>query len=282
MAIAQQAAMPATPDARTTRFRDVCGSMDELKRLVCEAPAAVAARPDTPCDLIADALFMLRGMEGRLAEYEHFRGQVTAIAREFQEVGGSRGAEAVAEAPLLETLLRQGRPLHEPERAEALERAENIRGVAQDLENTLLRYKELALALEQAYREVKGDRMWVLDESEATETAALPGQPEWARWLPPSPHRERMLRWFTSGRAHLVPPAEVPGGTSGGTSGGADAAGAAGCTEPRPPLVQFQDGGVMPLPDVRWSEEIRSFYAAGTPPNPRGRLYRGREQKGQS
>ena len=41
-----------------------------------------------------------------------------------------------------------------------------------------------------------------------------------------------------------------------------------------PPHIQFQDGGVMELPRVRWSDEVRSFYSTEEPPDPRGRLYR--------
>jgi hypothetical protein len=96
----------------------------------------------------------------------------------------------------------------------------------------------------------------VLDEAEARDTA-LHGEPEWARWLPPSPHRERIVRYLRAGRANLVLDGVIPG----------DA-----------PLVQFEDGGVMPLPLVRWSPEVESFYPEGSPPHPNGRLYRDRDR----
>jgi hypothetical protein len=125
----------------------------------------------------------------------------------------------------------------------------------------------LALELERAYREVKGDRVWVLDEAEAARVAALPGEPAWSRWLPPSPHRERIVRLLHSGGAHLLTEAEVA------ILCGASAGPAAG----EAPFVQFSDGGVIALPRVRWSDELRNFYAADdseTPPHPGGRRYR--------
>jgi hypothetical protein len=81
-------------------------------------------------------------------------------------------------------------------------------------------------------------------------------------WLPPSPHREEIVDWLRRGRAALLSDEEAarfPAGPQG-----------------REPLVQFEDGGVMPLRAVRWSDEVRNFYPLGSTPHPRGRLYRSR------
>src|SRR5207245_2058001 len=102
------------------------------------------------------------------------------------------------------------------------------------------------------------------DEAAAQAVAALPGEPQWARWLPPSPHRERILRYLRSGRAHLLP-----------LSGDRRQATGDGEGPERPPLVQFEDGGVMSLPVVRWSEDVRNFYPADAPPHAHGLRYRG-------
>jgi hypothetical protein len=243
--------------ARRTRFSDVCGTIDELKRLVHEEPEAVAAEPETPDALVADALSMLARMDVRLREYEQFRAAIVALAAALQEVRPRCHDDAAAQAAELRALLGRGRVLTEDERTEAVDRAEAIRRVAQDRESQLYRYKDLALALARAYRGIQGNRSWVLDEDEAQAAAGLPGEPPWARWLPPSPHRERILRYLRSGRAHLLPD-------------DGDGAGRA-----LPPLVQFEDGGVMPLPVVRWSEDVRNFYPADAPPHAHGLRYRG-------
>jgi hypothetical protein len=254
-------------ELRQTRFKDVCGSIDELKRVLYEEPERAAADGVPLHSLIDDALYMLERMERRLAEYEAFRDTVLTIAGALQEIGASRRAEGVAAAEALRRQLPQGTPLTEESREEAVASAESVRDVAQHVENAMSRYKALALALEQAYREVKGERVWVLDQDEAARVAALPGEPAWSRWLPPSPHRERVLRLLQSDGAHLLTAEEV--GALRGESGGPGAG--------EPPFVQFSDGGVMALPRVRWSDELRNFYAADdseTAPHPGGRRYR--------
>jgi hypothetical protein len=243
---------------RRTRFSDVCGTIDELKRMLHEDAEAGAAHPEVFDGLVDDALFMEARMETRLREYEQFRAQVAAIAAQLQELGASRRQEAIVVAPALKAQLASERLLSDAERAEAVDRAEAIRAVAQDLEDTLSRYKTLALDLARAYRAIQGNRSWVLEGEEAPETA-LPEEQDWACWLPPSPHRERIVRYLRAGRAHLLPADQTPG------------------AEPAAPQVQFEDGGVMPLPSVRWDDGVRNFYPAGLPPHPHGRQYRDRE-----
>ena len=54
------------------------------------------------------------------------------------------------------------------------------------------------------------------------------------RWMPPSPHRERILEALQSGAAHLVDQGHR-----------------------LPPLLVFEDGGMIPLPRVRDLVETR-------------------------
>jgi hypothetical protein len=246
------------PQVRRTRFSDVCGTIDELKRQLHEEPEASAAQPQVLMELIDDALFMEARMELRLDEYQAFRHAVDAIAAQLRELGESRRQEAIAQAPPLKALLEKGRVLTAAQRADAIGRAEAVRAVAQHLEDTLGRYKTLALTLELAYRAIQGSRSWILDEDEPP-AKALPGDEEWTRWLPPSPHRERIMRYLRAGRAHLLPSGQ----------------GATDAQWEQPPLVQFEDGGVMPLPAVRWASDVRNFHPVETPPHPAGRRYRG-------
>jgi hypothetical protein len=244
---------------RQTRFSDVCGTIDEVKRMLHEEAEAGAAQANVFASLIDDALFMEARMEVRLRQYEHFREQVAAITAQMQALGNSRRQEAMAVAPSLKAQRRTELPLSVDERAEAVSRAEAIRAVAQHLEDTLSRYKALSLELAQAYREIQGRRSWVLDGEDGPRVQPE-GEPDWTRWLPPSPHRERIVRYLRAGRAHLLPGDE-----------------AAGSAPAAPPLVQFEDGGVMPLPVVRWDDEVRNFYPVDAPPHPNGRRYRGRQ-----
>jgi hypothetical protein len=238
---------------RADHFSDVCGAIDELKRSLVEEPEASAASSERLVGLVESALEMQSRMEARLAEYEEFREEVGRLHAALVGIPGSRRADALNAAPDLLHLLTLGRPLTESERVAATVRAEEIRSAAADLERSLYRYKDVALALARAYRAIKGGRTWVLDEAEAREVANGAGEPDWSHWLPPSPHRERILRYLRAGRAHLVEQSE-----------GADS----------PPVVQFEDGGLMPLPSVRWSEEVRNFHLVDSPPHPHGLRYR--------
>jgi len=246
-----EAATP--PTARPSRYSDVCGTVDELKRVLFEEPEIVPTDPASLDSLLGDALGMLDRMEMRLTEYEAFGQEITAVAAALSMI--ETGLSLVEdEAAALRALLSQGHALTDRQRDQAVVHAEAVRAAAQGMENRLYRYKELALALGRAYQGVMGGRHWVLTDPEEQTEAPLPGEPAWSRWLPPSPHRERILRYLSAGRAHLAPPA----------------AGA----EEGPPLIQFEDGGLMPLPVVRWSEEVRNFHPADAPPHQRGLLYR--------
>ncbi|MGI8912215.1 MAG: hypothetical protein ACR2JY_00245 [Chloroflexota bacterium] len=249
----------AVAPGRRTRFSDVCGTIDELKRMLHEEPEAGALHPAILESLIDDALFMEARMEGRLHEYEQFRTQITAITEQLQNLGASRRQTAIAVAPALKAQLASERPLAGAERAEAVNRAEAIRAVAQHLEDTLSRYKTLTLELARAYRAIQGNRSWMLDEEDTLETP-MAREPAWARWLPPSPHRERIERYLRAGRAHLLPNDPASGEQQ----------------SEAPPLVQFEDGGVLPLPAVRWADDVRNFYPADAPPHPHGLQHCGR------
>jgi hypothetical protein len=172
----QESAAGPAADVRQTRFKDVCGSIDEFKRVVYEEPERAAADGAPIESLIDDALYMLARMELRLAEYEAFRRTVQALAAELEGIGGSRRADGIAAAQALRKRLARGTPLEGETREAVVASAEAVRDAAQDLENKMSRYKAVALALERAYRQVKGARVWVLDEAEAAQAAALPGE----------------------------------------------------------------------------------------------------------
>ncbi len=253
---------------RTTRFSDVCGGTDELKRLLTEEPEW-AATPEGRAALgalVDDGLYMLARMEERLREYQAFRDLLAELVERLRQLPEPRLLDAKREAERIHALLDGSGALPAKEIAE---RAEEIRQVANDMEGVLRRHKEAAIEAGRAYLRLKGHRGW--DDSSAAAVAAsgdgpapgaaLPAHVE--AWLPPEPHRAKIVEWLRSGRAALLSEevaARYPEGPQG-----------------REPLVQFEDGGVMPLRVVRWSEEVRNFYPLGAPPHPRGRLYRRRE-----
>ncbi|MBD3293660.1 MAG: hypothetical protein GF393_12105 [Armatimonadia bacterium] len=64
---------------------------------------------------------------------------------------------------------------------------------------------------------------------------------EWGEWLPPDPHRQWVLDQVVKGRASIVHP-----------------------DDDAPPLLLYEDGGSMVLPQVRWAGEGRPW-SAGEP-----------------
>jgi hypothetical protein len=267
----------------------VCGGTDELKRLLTEEPERVETPEGRALlrGLVDDGLYMLARMEIRLREYQAFRDELARLVEQMRGIPEPRLAAAAREAERLREILNQGGELPLQEIAD---RAEEIRQVANDMEGALRRHKEACIAAGRAYLHLKGARGWE-DGSRATSRPPAPegeggsldsvaddrhngstaesatnGEPlpSWIpeAWLPPSPHREQIVDWLKRGRAALLSEEEVarlPAGPQG-----------------REPLVQFEDGGFMPLRAVRWSDEVRNFYPLGQAPHPRSRLYRKR------
>ncbi|MDQ3701638.1 MAG: hypothetical protein M3442_12070, partial [Chloroflexota bacterium] len=248
--------------------------------------------------LLDDGMYMLARMEVRLREYQAFRDTLERLTQEMRAVEEPRLRDASATADVLLSLLAapsaDGAPLSEMAVREIVDHAEEIRQVANDMEGALRRHKEAAIEAGGAYLSLRGTRGWQdasspQDGSGAEGAAGSPeagsleagsprggtmrngapagrpalpaGVPE--AWLPPSPHREVIVDWLHRGRAVIlsnVEAARFPVGPQG-----------------HEPLVQFEDGGVMPLRVVRWSTEVRNFYPLGATPHPRGSLYRQRD-----
>src|SRR5687768_7447444 len=254
---------------RTTRYSDVCGGTDEFKRLLAEEreTAATPEGRETLRGLVDDGLYMLSRMEVRLREYQAFRDELARLVDAMRTIPEPRLADSQREADTLRAALAGAGEL---EATELMRRAEEIRQVANDMEGALRRHKEAAVAAGKAYRALmrEGRSTGASAETAGAPAAAAPSGsdeiPDWipAGWLPPEPHREKVVEWLKRGRVVLLDDeavSKLPVGPQG-----------------REPWVQFEDGGVMPLRVVRWSEEVRNFFPMGADPNPRSRLYRGR------
>jgi len=66
-------------------------------------------------------------------------------------------------------------------------------------------------------------------------------------WLPPEPHKTKIIEFVKAGRAYIQPKKRR-----------------------EPPLIQFEDGGTIPLHKVRYSERAGyregMFYPVDKPP----------------
>lgn len=242
---------------RMTKFSDVCGTVDEMKRLLHEEPQTLTSQPALAGELLEDITAMLERMDLRLRVYQQCRDSIRRISRAMEEVGDSRRAETLPIAETVRGTLTGGRELSAAEVTGVCAQLEMIREVAADLETKLYRYRDLFVELQRTYQAAKGTRDWSGRVAQAGEDVAADSGVAamdmwWWQHLPPTPHREKLLESLRKGRAWVLPKGESDS-----------------------PRVEFEDGGGgMPLSAVRWSDEVQNFYPDGSPPHPRGKAYR--------
>ncbi|MGD9496786.1 MAG: hypothetical protein AB7Y46_10830 [Armatimonadota bacterium] len=157
------AGRPEEPEGerRSTKYSDVCGSVDEFKRYVSDGPQALAAHDAEIAELFADIRYMIGRMYRRQREYTAFTDRLREIIARLEAVpivDRSPSDEGLAE---LERLLAAGETA-DAERLNAL--AEQMRAVASAQEQRLREHKAAALEVLAAYREVRGARDWSADE----------------------------------------------------------------------------------------------------------------------
>jgi len=231
---------------RETRFSDVCGTIDEIRSILSKG--RLEPREDMEVlSLLEDALYMIGRMRLRLEEYEKFREDLRSLLREMDRVKpvGVEEASHIADR-FREVVSKRSREKGDFERA--VELAERMRRIASNLEGALRAYKEKCLALVELYGRIKGVRDWSRDEEKELGVSLPTLMPldkvleSLREWLPPEPHRTKLIEFVKAGRAYIQPKKRG-----------------------QPPMVQFEDGGSIPLHKVRYSERIRNFYPVDSP-----------------
>jgi len=238
--------------SRQTRFSDVCGTMDELKRLVHEEYERVVSDPaGTLGPLLDDALFMLRRMRTRLKEYARFREDVRDLLSQVdqaEEVDADKASHALERAEECIKSASDGQRL-DVGKTDSL--AEETRAVASAQEHRLRAQKDVALNLYDLLIRIKGSRPWIVS-AEDTESHENSIKRRYQAWLPPEPHCGELLKRLAASRAHVLE-SDTPDGE---------------------PVVQFMDGGSMRMSQIRWNPDIKNFHPASFRPGPTGREYR--------
>jgi Asp-tRNA(Asn)/Glu-tRNA(Gln) amidotransferase C subunit len=238
-----------------TKLSDVCGTIDEMKCLLHEEHAVVAANPAAAiAPLLADALFMLDRMEVRMAEYEDFRSRLARVLSALERVESVDRQPADDAAEFLRQSIRSEEAFRQAAVEEMGEAGEAIRVVAGTQEDRLRAFMDLALEAGRLFDEIRGNRPWLMGEVESADLAEEIGR-KYQAWMPPEPHRTELLKFVATSRATVLPPTEP------GTS----------------PVVQFYGGGAIPLSLVRYDPAIENFHPASFRPGPTGRSYRKRK-----
>ncbi len=199
--------------------------------------------------LLEDALFMLSRMNGRLKEYRSFVEEVRICIELIEKVEEADLEEAKKAVDFMRSYVKSKKGLEGAEFEKLDKASESIRSVANDQEGRLRTCKELALKIYASFMKVKGNRQWLLEKGENL-MANLERQ--YQAWLPPGPHKEKILEFLVKSRAYVIE-ASRPG---------------------EQPTIQFEDGGLIPMSKVRWDPDIENFYPAGFKPSPTGRKYR--------
>ena len=150
----------SSPDQ--TRHRDVCGSVDEFKRLIKRDPQNQALHR-----LLDDIGYMIRRMQKRRHEGRQFAADILEAAQ--VPVRGPERVELADELlPRLRAYLEQDTDSIEDELDQIYEWAETVRDVAQCLEHALTDYKIMAIGINELFEQFRGGRNW--DEISEDET----------------------------------------------------------------------------------------------------------------
>jgi len=232
---------------RQTKFSDVCGSMDELKRFLYEEKDKISKNPKAYLEpLLEDALFMLLRMNSRLKEYKNFTEEICKYTKLMKEVGEVNLEKAQKPAKFIQECIKTGKCQKEIKKLDKA--AESIRSVASDLEHKLRVYKDLVLRIYTLFIKIRGNRNWLLKD----EDSKITSEKKYQAWLPPEPHKSKLLQQLAESRAYVIEPSQIG----------------------EEPLIQFEDGGLIPMSQVRWDSQIENFHPANFRPGSTGRKYR--------
>lgn len=236
---------------RVTRFSDVCGTLDELRKMF-EKGSLDRGEIETAINLVDDAIYMIGRMLTRLQEYEDFKEELRSILNTMDQIEIVEETKPRKVTDKLRSLISKGFS-EKKDLERSVELAEEIRQIANKLERALRTYKGKFLDVVELYGRVKGVRDWSKDEKEKIGTALPILIPineileNVKEWLPPEPHRSKIIDFVKAGRAYIQPKRRR-----------------------EPPVVQFEDGGTIPLHKIRYSERAGyqegMFYPEDRPP----------------
>lgn len=146
---------------RQTNYTDVCGTIDELKKLLKEKPKMAEYSPGRFFELIDDFCYMLSRMQTRQEKYRQFAEAVMSVAQKLEQIQGPDIGHAYQKADKLRDFLRSEPGKVEENLEKLYEMAEEVRSVANSMEKDVLyAYRDLAKELGQIFAEIKGSRKW--------------------------------------------------------------------------------------------------------------------------
>jgi|YNPNPStandDraft_1061719.scaffolds.fasta_scaffold54232_1 hypothetical protein len=163
------------PERQTTRYLDVCGTVDEFERLLRERPPE--ATPENLRALLDDAGSMLARMEERRQQYARFAEEVNRLAERLRAIQGPDPQPAYETLQELAQRLQSGLPQGADEVERWCAEAESVRDIANRMEQTLYPYRDAAIELGALFAEIKGGRNWPAGRRAEASASPPPGDP---------------------------------------------------------------------------------------------------------
>jgi hypothetical protein len=146
---------------RQTKSYDVCGTIDELNKLLEEKPEVAQSDPSRLFELIDDACYMLSRMQRRREVYREFAENIAEISKKLNDIVGPDVKDAYAKADELKDFLKSNPEKVSENFQELHSMAEGIRDVANRMEKeALYAYRDLAIELNEVYERIRGSRNW--------------------------------------------------------------------------------------------------------------------------
>lgn len=145
-------------DTGVTKFRDVCGCVDYIKGVLKDDPASVQGDPHKFDQLLDHALYMIDRMYKREDEYRKFLADVIALCAQTPKGPDPKMASKACDEI---RFLLHNHPEDTVKYTELLDLlVEDVRHVASKQEKVLGQHKDIAVKVNNLYKEVKGARNW--------------------------------------------------------------------------------------------------------------------------
>lgn len=146
---------------RQTNYYDVCGTIDELKKLLEENPELAQSNPARLFELIDDMCYMLARMQRRRGTYKEFAEAANSVSQRLNQIEGPDVEDAYQNADELRNFLKSNPDKVAGNLQDLHRMAEGIRKVANRMEKEVLyAYRDLAIELGKIYSQIKGSRKW--------------------------------------------------------------------------------------------------------------------------
>jgi len=146
---------------RQTNYYDVCGTINELKKLLEENPELAQSNPARLFELIDDMCYMLARMQRRRGTYKKFAEAVNSVSERLSQIEGPDVEDAYQIADELRNSLKSDPDKVAGNLQDLHRMAEGIRKVANRMESKVLyAYRDLAIELGEIYSQIKGSRKW--------------------------------------------------------------------------------------------------------------------------